>query len=101
MYYYGYVEDVRPSVKIGRQHRKAPAEGTAQHSVLVFELSLFCSHRQCNLVEDSEVTVGDFLLDDADFPNGYVHMKHPDDAVVTEQATSAPVFSVDKAQTRT
>jgi hypothetical protein len=44
------------------------------------------------LVEDSEVTVGDFLLHDADFPKGYVHMKHPDDAVVTEQAI-APVLT--------
>jgi hypothetical protein len=44
--------------------------------------------------EDSEVTVGDFLLHDADFPKGYVHMKHPDDAVVpvTEQAI-APVLT--------
>jgi hypothetical protein len=44
------------------------------------------------MVEDSEVTVGDLLLHDADFPNGYVHMKHPEDAVVTEQAM-APVLT--------
>ena len=31
------------------------------------------------MMEENQVSHGDFLLQDADFPDGYVHMAHPDD----------------------
>jgi hypothetical protein len=34
---------------------------------------------QVLMVEENHVTQGDLLLQDADFPDNYVHMAHPDD----------------------
>jgi hypothetical protein len=38
------------------------------------------------MVDDTEVTEGDLLLHDADYPDSYVHMKHPEDGLPIERA---------------
>lgn len=38
------------------------------------------------MVDDTEVTEGDLLLHDADFPDSYVHMQHRQDGVVVDHA---------------
>jgi hypothetical protein len=38
------------------------------------------------MIDDTEVTEGDLFLHDADFPDSYVHMKHPEDEVVVDGA---------------
>jgi hypothetical protein len=36
-------------------------------------------HGICSILDDSEVTVGDLLLQDADYPPYFKHMQHPED----------------------
>jgi hypothetical protein len=38
------------------------------------------------MIDDTEVAEGDLVLHDADFPDSYVHMKHPEDGVVVDGA---------------
>jgi hypothetical protein len=33
------------------------------------------------MIEDSEVTEGDLILHAADFPDSYLHRKHPEDGM--------------------
>lgn len=38
------------------------------------------------MVDDNEVTEGDLVLHDADFPDSFVHMKHPEDGITADTA---------------
>jgi hypothetical protein len=38
------------------------------------------------MVDDDKVTEGDLLLHDQDFPDSFVHMKHPEDGIIVDHA---------------
>jgi len=41
------------------------------------------------MIEENQVSLGDLLLQDADFPDNYVHMAHPDDYKAMDACSAA------------